>query len=331
MSERTTMARVVGSAVALLVVLAVSACSLRPEDLPSVRGGVGASYDVTIEFESAMNLPSGADVILDGVRVGEVRDVEVKDTSVAVIAAIEENTRVPSDIRAIVRQNTLLGDTYVALVREPASRVTGFLTAGGTVPLARTTSPPQLEDTMAVLATFVNGGSIQRVQDVMAKVNTVMPAVPEIRNLASVVATDLRDLAGRTDEIDRMLAGMNGTAESMNANAESLVTLFDESSVHYWRRLAVSVVSHIGQILPSVGSLYAGGLWLVPMFESLADTTDVSLSGTSAAAQLSEFARTTLIPFANHPQVDIVGVETTSGDRSLEDTMDVLRVLGAVR
>jgi phospholipid/cholesterol/gamma-HCH transport system substrate-binding protein len=325
-----TLTRRALSTAALLLVLTTSACSLRPEDLPSVRGGLGASYAITIEFESAMNLPSGADVILDGIRVGEVRDIDVEAGSVAVKAAVAEDTRIPSDIRAIVRQNTLLGDTYVALVREPDSRVTGFLDEGGTVPLARTTSPPQLEDTMAVLATFVNGGSIQRVQDVMAEVNTVMPTVPEIRNLAAVVSTDLRDLAGRTTEIDRLLAGMNTTAESVNANGGSLATLFDASTVHYWRRLATSVVSHIGQILPSVGSLYNGGLWLVPMFESLADTTDISLSDTSAAAQLSEMLRTTVIPFANHPEVDIVGVESASG-ATLADTENVLRVLGAVR
>lgn len=326
-----TVTRLALSTVALLLTLTASACSLRPEDLPSVRGGVGASYEITIEFESAMNLPSGADVVLDGIRVGEVSDIEVEHEGVAVVAAIGRGTRIPSDIRAIVRQNTLLGDTYVALVREPDSRVTGFLDAGDSVPITRTTSPPQLEDTMAVLATFVNGGSIQRVQDVMAKVNTVMPPVPEIRSLAAVVSTDLRDLAGRTSEIERLLDGMTTTTDSVNANAESLATLFDPSTVHYWRRLATSVVSHIGQILPSVGSLYAGGLWLVPMFESLADTTDISRSDTSAAAQLSEFARTTVIPFANHPEVDIVGVESANGEQALADTENVLRVLGAVR
>ena len=93
------------------------------------------------------------------------------------------------------------------------------------------------------------------------------------------MSVDLRDLGDRTAEIDRLLVEMDATAVTVDANADSLATIFDSSTVHYWRRLAVDVVSHIGQILPSVGSLYEGGLWLIPMFESLADTTDVSRGG----------------------------------------------------
>ncbi|MGW0174332.1 MlaD family protein [Rhodococcus sp. NPDC003322] len=326
------MARRVQLAAALMLVLTASACSLRPEDLPSVRGGIGSGYEISLEFESALNLPAGADVIMDGLRVGEVRDVAVEGNGVAVTAGIRDDTRIPVSIHAIVRQNTLLGDTYVALVRDPASQVTAHLSDGDSVPLERTVSPPQIEDTMAVLATFVNGGSIARIEDVMARVNAVMPAVPEIRSLATVVSTDLRDLGARTAEIDRMLDGMNATAVTLGENSESLATIFDGSTVQYWRRLAVDVVSHIGQILPSVGSLYAGGLWLVPMFESLADTTDTSLSGApSAATQLSEFLRTTLVPFAGNPSVDVVSVETSDGGRSLADAENILRMLGAVK
>jgi len=327
----TAVRRRLRAVTAVALVFLASACSLRPEDLPSPRGGIGDGYDISIEFASVMNLPSGADVIMDGVRVGEVRDVEVLDDSVAVRAGIRSDTRVPASVRAIVRQNTLLGDTYVALLRDPEGKAGEYLPEGATVPQNRTTSPPQLEDTMAVLATFVNGGSIRRIEDVMARVNTVMPAVPEIERLASIVSVDLNDLGGRTAEIDRMLDGLNSTAVALNENSDSLVTIFDASTVHYWRRLAVDVVSHIGQILPSVGSLYEGGLWLIPMFESLADTTDISRGAPSAVGELSEFLRTTLIPFAQNPSVDIVSVESAAGNQLVSDAENILRMLGAVK
>ncbi|MEE2061670.1 MlaD family protein [Rhodococcus artemisiae] len=319
------------AAAAVALVLVASACSLSPEDLPSARGGIGDGYEISIEFASVMNLPSGADVIMDGVRVGEVRGVEILEDSVSVLAGIRSDTRVPESIRSIVRQNTLLGDTYVALVRDPEGAAGEYLPEGATVPQNRTTSPPQLEDTMAVLATFVNGGSIRRIEDVMAQVNKVMPSVPDIERLATVVSVDLDDLGGRTAEIDRLLDGVNATAVTLDENADSLATIFDPSTVHYWRRLAVDVVSHIGQILPSVGSLYEGGLWLIPMFESLADTTDISRDAPSAAVELSNFLRTTLIPFAQHPSVDIVSVESADGNQLVSDAENILRMLGAVR
>ncbi|MGX6511025.1 MlaD family protein [Rhodococcus sp. SJ-2] len=327
----TAVGRRLRAVTAVALVFLASACSLRPEDLPSARGGIGDGYEISIEFASVMNLPAGADVIMDGVRVGEVRDVDVLDDSVAVLAGIRSDTRVPASVRAIVRQNTLLGDTYVALLRDPAGKAGEYLPEGATVPKKRTTSPPQLEDTMAVLATFVNGGSIRRIEDVMARVNTVMPEVPDIERLATVVSVDLNDLGGRTAEIDRMLDGLNETAVTLNENTDSLATIFDPSTVHYWRRLAVDVVSHIGQILPSVGSLYEGGLWLIPMFESLADTTDISRGAPSAVGELSEFLRTTLIPFAQNPSVDIVSVESADGDQLVSDAENILRMLGAVK
>jgi len=316
---------------ALSMLLVVTSCSLRPEDLPSVRGGIGEGYEISVEFASVMNLPSGADVIMDGVRVGEVRELEVQDDGVAVRVGIRSDTKVPADIRAIVRQNTLLGDTYVALLRNPEGTRGEYLGEGAVVPIERTTSPPQLEDTMAVLATFVNGGSIRRIEEVMARVNSVMPDVAEIEQLAGTVAVDLNDLGERTVEIDRMLDGMNASAAVLDENSESLATIFDAETVHYWRRLAVDVVSHIGQILPSVGSLYVGGIWLVPMFESLADTTDISRSGPSATVELSNFLRTTLIPFAQNPSVDIVSVESADGDQLVSDAENILRMLGAVK
>lgn len=316
---------------ALSLILVVSSCSLRPEDLPSVRGGIGDGYEISVEFASVMNLPSGADVIMDGVRVGEVRDVDMKNDGVAVHVGIRADTKVPADIRAIVRQNTLLGDTYVALLRDPEGRGSEYLKEGAAIPVERTTSPPQLEDTMAVLATFVNGGSIRRIEQVMGRVNAVMPDLDEIERLAGIVAVDLNDLGQRTVEIDRMLEGMNASAATLGENTESLATIFDGSTVHYWRRLAVDVVSHIGQILPSVGSLYVGGYWLVPMFESLADTTDVSRGGPSATVELSNFLRTTLIPFAQSPSVDIVSVESADGNQLVSDAENILRMLGAVK
>lgn len=68
------------------------------------------------------------------------------------------------------------------------------------------------------------------------------------------------------------------------------------------------------------------------MFESLADTTDIS-RGTppSAAVDLSNFLRTTLIPFAQNPSVDVVAVDSAEGDQLVSDAENILRMLGAVK
>ncbi|MEV5835935.1 MlaD family protein [Nocardia sp. NPDC052112] len=303
--------------------------------MPSVRGGVGNGYNVDLEFVSVMNLPTGADVMMGGLRVGEVRDVTVLDKSVKVAVLMKEGTRIPADVRAVIRQNTLLGDTYIALDHAAAGAADVYLRPGGTVPASHTSSPPQLEDTMAVLAYFVNGGSIQKVQDAMGRINTVMPTPPDVQRLASVVAVDMRNLADNTSEIDRLLDGFDGTAVAMNEKSETLATLFSQETVHYWRRVAVNIVSYISQILPSVGSVYEGGLWMVPMLNSLADTGGIVRGiwdeGPSDAEKLSNFLRATVLPFAQNPSVNIRSVESAQGDQLIADVENLLRMLGAVK
>ncbi|GAA5065126.1 hypothetical protein [Nocardia callitridis] len=116
---------------------------------------------------------------------------------------------------------------------------------------------------------------------------------------------------------------------------EALATMFSQGSVHYWRRVAVSIVSYISQILPSVGSVYEGGLWMVPMLNSLADAggtlRGIWDEGPADTAKLSEFLRTTVLPFAEHPSVDIRSVQTADGEQVVTDVENVLRMLGAVK
>ncbi|MFC8529232.1 MlaD family protein [Nocardia sp. NPDC057227] len=314
---------------------ATTACSLGPEDLPSVRVGVGDSYEVHLEFAGVMNLPNGADVFMDGLRVGEVSMVTVQPDTVRITAELKAETQVPVDVRAVIRQNTLLGDTYVALDHDAIAAGAEFLAPGGTVTVERTSSPPQLEDTMAVLAYFINGGSIQRVQDAMSRINTVMPVPGDVQRLAAVVSTDLRDLGGRTEEIDRLLTGFDATAVAVDSRAQTLTTVFAQDAEHYWRRIGVNIVSYVAQILPSIGSVYEGGLWLVPMLNSLADMggvlRDIWDRGPADAARIADFLRLTVLPFAENPAVDIRSVESASGEQVVADVENVLRMLGAVR
>ena len=75
------------------------------------------SYRFTVPFEEATQLAVESDVRISGVSVGKVKSVELNDEGYA-DAEIELESRyapIPSDTRAILRQKTLLGETYVEL------------------------------------------------------------------------------------------------------------------------------------------------------------------------------------------------------------------------
>jgi phospholipid/cholesterol/gamma-HCH transport system substrate-binding protein len=90
------------------------------------------SYRVTAYFPEATQLAVESDVRIGGVSVGKVKEIKLasaeyrvdgKDTTEATIEIAPEFAPISEDARAILRQKTLLGETYVELTSgtEPGS------------------------------------------------------------------------------------------------------------------------------------------------------------------------------------------------------------------
>src|SRR5690349_10503253 len=75
------------------------------------------SYRVDVHFDEATQLAVESDVRISGVSVGKVKAIELSDDGLA-DATIELDPKyapIPTDTEAILRQKTLLGETYVEL------------------------------------------------------------------------------------------------------------------------------------------------------------------------------------------------------------------------
>src|SRR5215470_1970608 len=75
-------------------------------------------YRFTVSFAEATQLSTEADVRISGVPVGKVKTIEPDNETGRSDVTIELRSRyapLPSDARAILRQKTLLGETYVEL------------------------------------------------------------------------------------------------------------------------------------------------------------------------------------------------------------------------
>ncbi len=75
------------------------------------------SYQFRVPFDEATQLPAEADVRISGVSVGKVKSVDLNDKGRAE-ATVEMDSKyapIASNTRAILRQKTLLGETYVEL------------------------------------------------------------------------------------------------------------------------------------------------------------------------------------------------------------------------
>jgi phospholipid/cholesterol/gamma-HCH transport system substrate-binding protein len=109
-------------------------------------------YEISAEFNEAEDLGSQADVRISGVNVGKVIGVSLDRRTGLTRAVMEIDPQFaprPVDTRAILRQKTLLGETYIEL--SPGSRSSGELHDGAALPRGQVAPTVQLDE---ILSTF---------------------------------------------------------------------------------------------------------------------------------------------------------------------------------
>jgi phospholipid/cholesterol/gamma-HCH transport system substrate-binding protein len=139
-----TMIAFAASCVGLLLFLWISFGGTTPL---AARG-----YELNAEFDQAVELGSQADVRISGVNVGKVLSVSLDRRTGLTRAVMEIDPQFaprPADTRAILRQKTLLGETYVEL--SPGTPTARKLPDGATLPPAQVAPTVQLDQ---ILSTF---------------------------------------------------------------------------------------------------------------------------------------------------------------------------------
>ncbi|WP_067683503.1 MlaD family protein [Nocardia miyunensis] len=348
---------------AAAVAVTFTGCDFQPADIPVPGTGVGGpTYRLHIEFADVLNLPQGAKVIADGVRVGQLTNVTLVDPITAtpnrpghkgyVIAdvAVRDSVRLPVGTTAELRQETPLGDVHIALT-EPANASTARIPPDATIPLARTTQSPPLEDILARLATFVGSGAVTDVFDIVRRANTVLPRdTADTARISGTLGADLTDLAGHTDSIHQLVGGIGDT---VNDGILRNTTAFDQLLTPYGvRHTTESINATIGVIyvLTALGPLAPSVRWLGPLLHSLDASAravvpmlfgsrPLDTGSPSNLKKLVDLLQDKIIPFAEHgPKINMVGVTVDPSpapamprDEQTRRIIDSLRMIGAVR
>jgi phospholipid/cholesterol/gamma-HCH transport system substrate-binding protein len=314
---------------------ALTACaSITPDALPQPGKSYTGGYDIVLQFDNVLNLPERAKVVMGGTEVGVVSDVAVAQGYVNVTARIEPGVSIPANVRAALQQATVLGDIYLTLDLPTDQSAAAALAANGTVPIAQTTSPPQLEDTIARLANFVTSGSIQRLQNTIIGINRVQPAGgdPAIRKMATQVASNLADISNNIDTTDKWLAGVRDTTQILNDRLSSAQYWFSPRGMVGFDR-ATQIGGYLSTLFPSVGSVYTGGYWLVPLLHSLEGTVNaLRVSKWSFEDEYPAWNKlfiTNFLPQDKNPAINITSIVGPDGRELSGNVQDVLRMLGA--
>lgn len=328
------MRRVTSLAITIAAVVGVSSCaSIDVNALPAPGNSFQGGYTLVMEFDNVLNLPARAKVTLDGITVGIVTGVAIAANHVDVTTRIDPAVSVPSTIHASLQQATVLGDIYVALSRPPESTPAPPLPPGSRLPVAQTTSPPQLEDTISHLADFAGSGSLERIQNTIIGINRITPPPADVRKIASQFSTDISDLSNNIDNVDLLLNGAAQTAQALHNRIPNLQTWFTTQGMHGWKH-AYDLYQYTGTAYPSVGTIYSGGFWIVPLLNSMADAAGaVQRSKWAFESEIHEWRKLFTdyyLPQDKYPAINITSIVAPDGRELSGNVHDVLRILGAM-
>lgn len=315
--------------------IVLSGCAkVSVEKLPEPGSAYRDGYPLIMEFTSVLNLPDRAPVMMNGTRIGVVESVVLKPDHVDVTTRIDKSVPIAHGVRAVLQQATVLGEIFVALDDQDDSATQPAIAPGGRIPLAHTSSPPQLEDTLATLAHFVASGTIQRVQNTIIEVNRVTPADNQkVRAIAERVSTNLSDLSTDIDTVDQWLRGVADTVSVVTARLPQLQYWVSPPGMLAFDRTHEASVA-IGTLVPAVGSIYTGGFWLVPVVDSLGRAVgQVQKSKWGIEGEYTPWRKLftdMFLPQDKYPAMNITSVQTADGRDITGNVDDVLRILGAI-
>jgi virulence factor Mce-like protein len=134
--------------IAVMVVFALSCFLILMYIWKSFGGSTplaAQGYRFTANFQEATQLADTADVRISGVTVGRVvKTVETSGRTRVTMQIDRRYAPIPRDSRAILRQKTLLGETYVELA--PGNRGSGLVPDHGTLANSRIASTTELDE-----------------------------------------------------------------------------------------------------------------------------------------------------------------------------------------
>ncbi|MCL8024581.1 MCE family protein [Nocardioides bruguierae] len=221
---------VVIGAVSLVVLALLLVAAFRAQDLPLIGGG----QTYYAEFSEAGGLKVDDEVRIAGVRVGEVRTIELDGDKVRVGFRVSTDDTFDTDARASIRVKTLLGDMFLSV--EPSVARAGQagprMEEGGTIPVSRTTSPFDVVDAFTGLADTAERIDTDQLTESLRTLADLTRDTPEeFRGALAGVSALSANIAAKNDEINSLLVNLRRLSTVLDARDEDIVALMKDADV----------------------------------------------------------------------------------------------------
>jgi phospholipid/cholesterol/gamma-HCH transport system substrate-binding protein len=304
-------------------------------------------YRLKTSFAEATQLATEADVRISGVPVGRVKTIEPdKRTgrSIVVIELESQYAPLPSDARAILRQKTLLGETYVELT--PGTEDAEPVPEGGTLAASQVSPTVQLDeiyrtfdaDTRAAFQIWMQeqaraigdhgrdvndalGNLAPFAEDAAELVDILNRQEGAVRGLVSNTGVVFEALTERGEQLRSLIENSNRVFEVTAARDQELqeafvaLPTFERESAQTLERLAEfsrdtdPLVTQLRpaarELSPTLRDLGALAPDLEVLFRELGPLIDASRTGFPAAERVLEDARPLIAQL--DPAMDQIG------------------------
>jgi phospholipid/cholesterol/gamma-HCH transport system substrate-binding protein len=194
-------------------------------------------YRVEVAFPEATQLAQSAEVRISGVKVGRVRTVEPNERTGLTDSVLEIDSRyapIPKDTRAILRQKTLLGETYVEL--SPGSAGSGTdrrLADGGKLPQGQVAETVELDEilrafdpeTRRQFSVWLDqqglavGDNAEAISDALGSLTPFAEQTDEVLKVLNTQSAETRSLVRDTGEVFAALTERQGQLRDLIVNS----------------------------------------------------------------------------------------------------------------
>ena len=225
------------AAVLLAGATLLTGCDFDVYKLP-LPGGADVGEDpitVKVEFADVLDLVPKSSVKVSDVTVGQVTDIDLDGYQAVVTLELRNDTGLPDNAVATIRQTSLLGEKFVSLAPPETAESDDPLDEGDTIPIERTGRNPEVEEVLGALSLLLNGGGVAQLKTIATELNLALEGredsaksvLRQVDSLVSQLDDHKGDIVNAIESLNRLAISAKGHQESIDAALEELPSALD--------------------------------------------------------------------------------------------------------
>lgn len=242
--------------------------------------GVGV-YTVHVQLPTAGGIFQNAEVTYRGAPVGRVTGVHLTDTGVEATLQLNDSPRIPSNVKAVVANRSVIGEEYVDL--RPRTASGPYLADGATITQANSAVPPTATSLLTSSDALLQSLPIKSLQTNVDELDNAFTGSAE--NVRRLIETSNAFFTTANDNFDQtaVLIGSSATALRTQQQSSSDIRSFSNSL----RLLATQLATHDSSVRTLLRAVPPAAQTAEQLIKQVGVPLGVLLTNLTSTAQVS--------------------------------------------